>query len=417
VLRNSKGDNEMKDHLPLLPLLLTLFIISSCLSSIDKSNPIIPASNLPISINTFENANLYLSSGNGDKHFKIIVLNGDWHEMGRQYGQLLGGLIREFYAVVVKDSGMSYSYLKTKGEECYDNYPKNIKDLISGMAETSGLSLEQQKILYFTTRLIFLASNMGGCSQLSAWGAYTGGQPLVIGRNADLPSPFINYQKYLCVVVYNPKGSTNSAAEVTFVATTPMPPTFLNSSGIYVAVNSAQYSDPTYNDERTTQISSTISSAVFNCSTITDVNASLMNSTSLPCSIIINVADTNEGRVYELSHDDGAKVRNGNGFVASTNHFIIPEWTGLQKVLLGVHGGYSIERFNNLYTLVEQYKGSIDAQLMMKIFEKNLFDGGPTFDTYTIFQVVTVPSAKIMWVKAPEYREWEKIDLNLFFKF
>jgi hypothetical protein len=406
----------MKRESYLLTLLLTLIVINSCVYSKDKSNPLLSPTNLSTPIRTFENAKLYLSSGDSDVHFKVAVLYGDWHEMGRQYGYLFRELIIEFYGVVFRDSGLSYSYLKTKSEEYYDNYPQNVKDLISGLAETSGLSLEQQKILYSMPRLIFFAPNMGGCSQLSVWGDYTGGQPLVIGRNADLASPFVNYQKYLCVVVYNPKGSTNSAATVTFVATNPMPATYINSSGIYIAVNSGRSSDPTYNEERTTRFSSTISSAVFNCVTIKDVNDTLMNPANLPGGAIINVADTNEGRVYELS-SNSSKMRTGNGFVAVTNHFIIPEWTGLPNVPQGAIGAYTIERLNNMSNLVEQYKGSIDARQMMKIFEKNFFEGGPTFDTYTIFQVVTVPSAKIMWIKTPEYSDWEKIDLNLFFKF
>lgn len=403
----------MKYKSYLLPLLLLLFVISSCVSSKDKNNIFISTNNLSTPINTFENAKLYLSSGDGGEHFKIAVLKGGWHEMGGQYGYLFHDLIKEFYEGVVSDSGMTYSYLKTKSEMFYDNCSHDEKELISGLAETSGLSLEQQKILYSITEIIHYSPYMDGCSQISAWGAYTGGHPLVIGRNYDLLYPFTKYQKYVCVVVYCPTGSTNSAASVNFIATPPR--TFFNSSGIYIASNTGVFSDPAYINKRMEQFSSAMFSVVFDCSTITNVNAILLKPANLPYRAFIhNVADANECRVYEL-FPNGSKVRTGNGFVVASNHFIIPEWTGLQYVFAGPISAFTMERFNNMNNLVEQYKGSIDAQQMMRIFERTLSEGGPTFDPGTIFQVVTVPSAKIMWIKAPGYSMWEKIDFNLFF--
>jgi hypothetical protein len=410
----------MKLQSYLLALLLVLSVICSCK---DESNPCIPTISDPSTpIKISGNGELYQASGCECEHFNVAVLNGTWRDMGRQYGSLLGGLIREFYGVV-NGSGMSYWFLKDKSEYYYNNCSQDIKDLISGLADTSGLSLEQQKILYFITYIIFNRNNINGCSQISAWGDYTGGQPLVIGRNADLVYPFTKYQKYICVVVYNPTGSQNSVASVNFIASIPVPPTNLNSSGIYMASNSGKLSDPTYIDERMPQFFSTMFNSQFNNSTITDVNATLMNTNNLPgFAMIYNVADTNEGRVYELN-PFAAKMRTGIGLVAASNHFIISDWTGLQSVQSGSYTGYTIERLNIMHSFGEGDKGSINAQQMMKMFDRSLSEGGPTISpsgnqasASTVYQIVTVPAELIMWVKAVGFINWQKVDLNLYFK-
>lgn len=101
--------------------------------------------------------------------------------------------------------------------------------------------------------------------------------------------------------------------------------------------------------------------------------------------------------------------------MVSTNHFIDPSWTGLPDVPFGFAGDYSQERMANLRNLGERYKGSIDAKRMMEIFDKSPSEGGVTHAVFTVFQAVTVPNEKIMWIKAPMFSQWDKIDLNPYF--
>jgi hypothetical protein len=154
---------------------------------------------------------------------------------------------------------------------------------------------------------------------------------------------------------------------------------------------------------------------IFNSSSIIDFEARLLDQANLPsAAVIFNVADARECRVYELATYD-AKKRTGNGLIVSTNHFIGPGWTGLPEISPGLQGGFSRERLANLQILGEQFNSNIDAERMMEIFDRTLVEGGPSFAKHTIFQVITVPLKKMMWVKTPGFGNWNKIDLNPFF--
>jgi hypothetical protein len=286
------------------------------------------------------------------------------------------------------------------------------------MAETSGFSIEKQKIICFLPSLILLESRANSaCSSMSAWGEYTGGKPLVIGRNMDYIDPFPLFKKFVAVVVYNPEGSQNSFADVNYAGSNCYTPTSMNNKGIYIDVHAGWFSDPVYIQDtmRSSSFNSMFLDSIINCSSINEFEERLLSRANLATiGVIINVADAKECRTYELATYD-AKKRTGNGLEVSSNHFINPNWKGLPDVPSGINGFFSIERLANLQNLAERYKGTIDAVRMMEIFDKTLNDGGPTMDPFTIFQVITMPSEKVMWVKAPGFNNWTKIDLNLYF--
>jgi len=252
---------------------------------------------------------------------------------------------------------------------------------------------------------------------MSAWGDYTGGKPLVIGRNWDYGHPFPLFKKFVVFVVYKPTGSPNIVADVNYIGVTSYVPTSLNSSGIYVDWHTGRLSDPTSSKDYQHHYSyiGMILDAIFNFSSITEFENELLDRANLPpAAIILNVADANECRVYELATYD-TKMRMGNGLIVSSNHFIHPSWTGLPGIPAGPRSSFSRERIANLRALGERFKGNIDAVRMMEIFDRTLYEGGPSFDEGTIFQVVTVPFKKMMWVKTPGFGHWNKIDLNPFF--
>lgn len=66
----------------------------------------------------FERGKLYGTSGaGGSAGFPVIVLSGDWRQMGRQYGALLGGEMAEIYDTVI--AGRSYADLVQFAEDMY----------------------------------------------------------------------------------------------------------------------------------------------------------------------------------------------------------------------------------------------------------------------------------------------------------
>jgi hypothetical protein len=158
---------------------------------------------------TLEGGTLYTTSG-----LRVAVLKGTWRGMGRQYGYLLKQRMTDFYNLAAGDTGRNYAQMVASTESYYQGLPSHLQDLVLGMAETSGISLERQKIVASLPDQLFFP---GACSTLTAWGDYTGGRPLVIGRNMDFGRNFPLCMHYAIVAVFNPEGASASVANVDFV--------------------------------------------------------------------------------------------------------------------------------------------------------------------------------------------------------
>lgn len=360
----------------------------------------------------FENGTLYRTNGDGGSGtYNVLVLKGNWREMGRQYGFLLTNEMDAFYRKVVTenlmgDRGVAYEEIREDSEHFYEQMYPYEQELVKGMAETSGFSFEKLKII---TALVHLA----GCSSMAAWGDYTGSGPLVVGRNWDIGGPYASYRKFLTVVIYNPSDSTIGVADINFVGTISLQ-TGLNSKGIFLDIQNGQRSDPTEVKGRRLP-THTLFDFLRNSATLDELNSRMLDHANLPSvSLIINAADAREDRVYEWATYD-VKSRSGNGLIASSNHFIEPTWTGLPAVPPGAEGDYSKERLTNLLVLGKLNKGFIDAGKMMNIFDTLYPEGGATFSDYTVFQVVAVPAERTIWLKAIGYSGWEGIDLRPLF--
>jgi hypothetical protein len=399
-----------------LILVLSLFIVMNAGGCSDSSPS--GTNNPPglLLVDIFENGKLYRTTGEGGSgQFNVLVLKGSWREMGRQYGYLLRNEMNEFYETVVTDyligtNGISYEDIGEAGDIFYAQQFSYVHELIAGMAETSGYSLEKMIIISSLVHLVDLAS---GCSSLSAWGDYTSDGPLVVGRNWDIGDPYGEYKKFLSVVIYNPAGSSISVADINFVGTISLQ-TGMNSSGIFLDLQNGTLSDKAEVPDRKLP-TYMLFDFLLNSSTLEELDLRLLDLANLPqIALIINVADLSEDRVYEWATYD-VKRRTGNGLIASTNYFIDPAWTDLPVVPYGAEGDYSIERLANLLALGEQFKGTINAEKMMQIFDTTFSDGGPTFPEYTVYQVVVVPVEQTIWLKARDYSGWERIELKPLF--
>jgi len=335
--------------------------------------------------------------------------------MGRQYGYLLSMEMNEFYETVVDDyligtQGLAYEDVREAADDFYGQQFWYVHELVEGMSETSGYSLEKMIII---SSLVHLADLSAGCSSLSAWGDYTGGRSLVVGRNWDIGDPYGGYKRFLSIVIYNPADSAHAVVDVNFVGTISLQ-TGLTSSGIFLDLQNGQHSDPTEVPDRRLP-TYMLFDFLLNASTPEALDMCLLDPANLPqLGLIINVADSSEGRVYEWATYD-VKRRMGNGLMASTNHFIDPAWTELPDVPPGAQGDYSQERLANLLALGEKHKGTIDALKMRKIFDTTFSDGGPTFPEYTVYQVVAIPAEQTIWVKARDYSDWKRIELEPLF--
>jgi len=398
-------------------LFLLSFVTFFALNCADSSSP--PDDNNPSGlelVDTFENGILYRTTGDGGGgKFNVLVLDGSWHEMGRQYGYLLKNEMNEFYEIVVTDyligtEGASYDEIVEASEELYAQQFSYMQELITGMAEASDEPMEKMVII---SSLIHLIGLPGGCSSLSAWSDYTGGGPLIVGRNWDIGPPYGEYKRFMTVVVYKPTGSSNAVADINFVGIISLQ-TGMNSFGIFLDLQNGQHSDTIIVSDRKLP-TYVLCDILLNSTTLEELDAQMLDHGNLPqLGLIINVANSSEDRVYEWATYD-VKCRTGNGIIASSNHFIDSTWTDLPEVQDSALGDYSLERLANLLALGEEYKGSIDAAKMKQIFDTEFSAGGPTFSEYTIYQVVAVPAQQTIWVKTLDYSGWEKVELGPLF--
>jgi hypothetical protein len=225
----------------------------------------------------------------------------------------------------------------------------------------------------------------------------------------------------LTVVVYNPPVPQHSVADINYVGSISMQ-TGINDAGIFLDLQAGDLSDShSYADRKPAAFQ--IYSFLLNSGNADELDA-LFGTTPTNLGLIINTAvgsppaAYDSASVYEWATYD-VKRKTGNGFLASTNHYIDPSWVGLPAVPDGIAGGFSKERLQNLVARGEQYKGSIYANRMMQIFDTTIPAGGPTFPddrpVETYYQMVAVPAERTIWLKARGYSGWEGIALGPLF--
>jgi len=358
----------------------------------------------------FEGGKLY-KAGN----ISVLQLSGSYKEMGRQYGGLLQDEIQEFYTVVIdehyiKDKGLKYEELKGISEATYTRYPGKFKALMSGIHETSGLPLEKVVILDQILGIQFLIAQQGECSAVAAWGEYTAGKPLVLGRNFDFAVDFKEYSRFLNVVVYNPVDDIPTAVvcypgEVTSF-------TGMNANGVFFEINEGAKSGGNIISEDRLLFPVELVRFLTDYSDFNEFDAA-MSTTRSNYAFIVQVADKDAAYSYEASVPD-IKRRSGQepGLLVATNDFVNPAW-GLAPPLDAEDK--SVQRRDNLLRLGNTYKGRITPDTMMQIMDIPFEEGGATWANRTAYQVVVEPANNTLWMKTRGIQDWVEIDLNKYF--
>ncbi|MCX5748845.1 MAG: hypothetical protein NTZ10_01175 [Candidatus Saganbacteria bacterium] len=150
-------------------------------------------------VSEFEGGKLYKAGA-----INVVVMKGNFRQMGRQYGALLKSEMNEFYDLAVTktligEKKAPYKELLEMCKEALDRNPYYVKEWVRGMSETSGLGLEKQIIVSEALGAIIMAP-AGSCSGMIAWKDYSRGGSTVAGRNWDLGTmAIIPYQKFLTV--------------------------------------------------------------------------------------------------------------------------------------------------------------------------------------------------------------------------
>ncbi len=336
----------------------------------------------------------------------VLQLSGSYKEMGRQEGYLLKEQIHDYYnsSIInyfIKENNMSYERMALDSLYKYNHYPKRFRDIISGISETSGLSLVNLTIL---SRVPYIAPS---CSAVFAWRDYSRDGSTVAGRNLDFYSTTEDFINYTIVCIYNPTDGSHSVASVCRLTQLEIH-TGMNDQGIFLEANDGSSSGGSIFFPNRIMY---LGSFLFDYSTLEQIDAAV-HSSKIDWATLLNVADEREARSYEWATFDLKRAMPmRDGLLASTNHFINPEWE--LAPLLGDPNNTTLRR-DNLLGLGERYRGKFDSRVMMTVLDTDIENGGSSGD-FTRLKVVAIPKERELWVKIPKYQNWTEIDLKELF--
>ncbi len=387
-------------------LVLLAMLLCSCIggSSGDSEGP--GMGNL-VFVSEFEGGRLYKAGA-----VPVLQLRGTHYQMGRQYGMLLKDDLVAAYHLTVHVMGryLTYERMKQVAQNVYDRYPRKYRDVIMGMAETSELGFERQMILNALEMFPKINNYVPRCSGFGVWGDYTKDGRMIFGRNNDDAGFYRDFGGYVVVAVFNPTDSGMPVAVVNYAGVI-YAPTAINRAGIFMELNSGNGPGGYMVDRPLVVV--TMFSFLQDYGTQDELNGAFQT-LSPDFSSIVNVADPTIAYSFECPLI-GVKRRapDEEGLLASSNHLVDPSW-GIPPPEPDSANGWTVKRRENLVAFAGANKGSLDVDKVKEVLDLDM-DRGGVFSDGTIFQVVVVPKDLVLWLRAPEHFEWQKIDLSRLF--
>ena len=293
--------------------------------SVDRPPPEIPGL---IPIATFDEGRSYRTVVGS---YSVLSLKGSWREMGRQYGALLSKELKEFYAAISADLKE-----RGRGQENLDNvhatfqtYTPEMKQLIEGMSETSGLSFEEHIILdasfYILPDLdIEAAQAMASCSGIAVSSPRTADGKLYFARNWDMTQAAMQpYLRYMALIVFNPTDGGLSFANVRPIGQVYVE-TGINEKGVFVELNNGSASDPHFNEDAVFSVAS-LFDFLRKSETLDEMVQNIVT-TKMEASYIIQAANAKRAVSIEKPTFDARVIEQQNGALYALNNFARPTY-------------------------------------------------------------------------------------------
>jgi len=399
---------------PALPTQNALTGISGEAASLFTAGSLSDTSTL-VTTATFENGTRYEKNG-----LAIVELHGNYREMGRQYGALYKKELAEIDTTIrtdyVKAPGITVAGMQKQGEATFNAYPQRYKEVMYGMAETSGIPLEDIKMININEiEIPLVASGWTGCSGIAAWGQYTSDGKTIFGRNYDYSMVMTNYT---AVTVWNPDDGSIPVASVGYVGLVYLT-TGLNKDKQFLELNMGANSGGSFRRADRAIGALALLEVLQDASTPDQVGLRL-NSMNTDTAYVINTASPQGGVPYEWSTWTLKKrAPDRDGLLVGTNHFVDPSW-GLNAPEAGSladsMNGNSVWRRQNLLAFADKNKGSITVDKMKEVISTPLEKGGVFLEPdITSYQVVAVPEDLRIWVRVPQRLDWTEVDLKPLF--
>jgi len=374
-----------------LPALVAMLVASSMLSGCSGGAP--QVSGLKY-VSSFEGGHKYLAG-----KIDVLLLSGTYNEMGRQYGGMMKEEMHEYSAYIDKmlaRPDVAREFTDKLKANPLQKYPARFREIVNGMSETSGLSVEKMSSL-----------DLNYCSAEAAWGSYTGGGPLVVGRNNDFPGVPPGSDKFSNIVVYNPSDGSLPCAFFADVGAVSAD-TGYNCNGLMIESNDALEGSRPTPDRMLFSLE--MPQFMFDSANL-DTLSTEVASTRPNMPQICLVCDKNMGISYELTSTDYRKAPpTADGLVVQTNDFVDPDWGETQS-----NSATSDQRYDNMLNLANQNKGKIDVATMKKMMSTPMSEGGPFRPGETVAKQVFVPATLEYWAAIPGYQEWVQVPLKALF--
>lgn len=343
--------------------------------------------------------------------------------MGRQYGALASADLRAMYQRAIEDRLLASWRDREAVDEIangfHANYPYRLREILTGLSETSGLDIGQHLLLNAVEVVVaddlWRSAADGGvqshCSGIAVWGEYSSGS-LIYGRNYDYFSWFRELGEYLTVTVYHPCDGSLAMATIGYPGCVYLT-TGMNERGIFIALNNGEPSGGALQYHNRVPAIAELFMFLLDSPDL-DQLESFFQATRSNFAYVIGTADNQSSRCFEWPVFDVKRrlsIRRP-GLMVATNHFTEPSW-GLphpddKKFFL------TRTRRQNLLNLAEHFKGSIDLPRMKKIMDTHVEDLGATSDN-TVYQVIAEPSTMTLSLKVPELTDWTDIPMGDFF--
>ncbi len=346
----------------------------------------------------------------------VAELRGSWFQMGRQYGALFRDELVKVLRFAEKNPE-GFSRIGQLGRTGISGL-KRYDELYCGMAETSGLTLDQLRIvcsveLIWLDRLsgnLRLVFDGGRCTSLAVWGDSTPDRKVLFGRNYDWLPVFEEILDTLALTVFHPADGANAVAMFNWAGCLYLT-TGMNENGLFLELNSGVFADAGLESGRIHNtwllweflLGSNDFSALQEC----------FATCRSAASYLIGAADPGHAEVFEWHTRELPKLApHEDGLLAAANHFTSPGWINT-PLAESCGEASSVRRRSNLLARAREYleqNRKIGPVEMTGILDASVAEGGAKV-AGTLFQIVAAPAEQIWYVKLKGQAEWTEIPL------
>lgn len=373
----------------------------------------------------------------------LLVLNGSYRQMGRQYGQLLKDQIKYMRDLLKKEfietPGGAYKTSEPGGLMSYEDMraiaatgyylakPKHHKEMLAGMAETSGLPLEEHAILDDMLDVVMWGRNVNMCTSLACWDKHSKDGALYTARNHDFSMSWRQcFETAGVFVVMNPTGASMSHGFAARAGQANNAIDLMNSAGLYMECNNA-WNISSYLSSKERAISNWVIQLIEDYTTVEEVSC-VLPYVRASAGLNVLAADPTEARYFEVGPVGSAKTKPEFGTMTSRANLSFNEEFQLPEAYPDRIAEYSRPRRDNMVKFFSQDPSTNDDAKARAYLNKDLFvdgevrDGSTTFlnnmggmDSWTAYQTVTKPEERKIWWRIPTLGPWQEIDLKKYF--